>query len=88
MNLFDLALISGITLFIAFLIFSFRLKKNTVNKIALSICLLCLLSLLSSILLIGGWDGMAVAILTGYIFAGMFFGWLMSLIIFSIKDVS
>ena len=88
MELFDLAMLLGIAITIMFFIFSFKLKKNTVNKIALSICLLCLLSLLSSILLIGGWDGMAVAILTGYIFAGMFFGWLMSLIIFSIKDVS
>lgn len=88
MGLFDLATIAGVTLFITFLIFSFRLKKNTVNKIALSICLLCLLSLLGSIFLVGGWDGMAISILTGYIFAGMLFGWLMSLIIFSIRKVS
>lgn len=87
MDLFDLAIIAEITIFIAFLIFSFKLNKNIVNKIALATCFLCLLSLFGSFL-IGGWDGMAVGILTGFIFAGALFGWLVSLIIFSIRKVS
>ena len=87
MELFDLAMLLGIAITIMFFIFSFKLKKNTVNKIALSICLLCLLSLLGSIFLIGGWDGRAVGILSGFIFTGALLGWLMSLIILSIRQV-
>ena len=87
MELFDLAMLLGIAITIMFFIFSFKLKKKTVNKIALSISLLCLLSLLGSIFLIGGWDGIAVGILSGFIFTGALLGWLMSLIILSIRQV-
>ena len=85
MDLFDLAFLLAGILILLFVIFSIQLTKKAVNFIALVILFVCTISLLGSIFFVGGWDGMAVGILTGSTFAGLVFGWLISLIIFSFR---
>ena len=84
MNLFGLAFFLTATIILLFILGSFLLKKKTINLIALIILLFCIISVTGSFF-VGGWDGMAIGILTGSAFTGLVFGWLFSLIIFALR---